>query len=62
MNTYRVYLLSPGGKIMRGDWIEAASEDEARVKAAELCEPGSGGVEIWRGSQRLVAIACHQDN
>ena len=62
MNTYRIYVLSPGGKIMRGDWIEAATEVGARVKAVELCEPGSGAVEVWRGPQRLVSIACNQDN
>lgn len=58
MHNYRVYVLSPGGKIMRGEWLEADNEHEAKARVLKLCRPGDGGVELWSGGQRLAQIAC----
>lgn len=54
---YRVYQLNARGRIMSGDWIEAASEGEARAKAHEFCQPGVPTVELWDGAHRLAVIA-----
>jgi hypothetical protein len=54
---FRVYKLNPGGRIMSGDWIEAATEREARLKAHALCDRGAPTVELWRGAQRLAVLA-----
>ena len=58
MQTYRAYLLDLRGKIVWGDWIEAANEEEARVKAHELCSKGQPVVELWQGAKMLGELDC----
>ncbi|MEO7278228.1 MAG: hypothetical protein ABIW33_09430 [Sphingomicrobium sp.] len=49
---YRVYRLDGTGRIAAGDWIDAASDDEALRAARET--RASGRIELWHG-KRLVA-------
>jgi hypothetical protein len=58
MRTYRAYLLNPAGKIVWGDWVEAADQNEAEAKARELCKEGVPTVELWHGAQRLADVPC----
>jgi hypothetical protein len=49
---YRVYCYDAAHKIVSGDWLEAASDEEAVAKATEA---GFGNkCEVWHG-ERLVA-------
>ncbi len=58
MQTFRAYLLNAKGKIVWGEWIEAASEQEAIVKAHTLCKEGTPTVELWLGSHPVAEIPC----
>jgi hypothetical protein len=58
MPTYRAYLLTPMGKITRGEWIQAADQAEAEAKAQALCDPGVPRVELWLGSKRVAELPC----
>lgn len=60
MPTYRAYLLDPAGKIVWGEWIEAADQAEAEVKAHALCNGGTPKVELWKGAQRIAELPCDQ--
>ena len=51
MADYRVYLLSPAGRIMDSRLLRAPSDEAARAAARALPHPHV--VEIWCG-QRLV--------
>lgn len=57
---YRVYRLSPAGKIVSGDWIEAESEQQARSMAETFCEEATPVVELWQGARRVAVLPCHQ--
>lgn len=56
MQSFRVYLLNPA--IVRGEWFEAANDDDAMEKALELCDPSHPSVELWQGPRRLRALPC----
>lgn len=58
MQSFRAYLLNPAGKIIRGEWIEALSREEAEQQALALCDAGSPKVELWQGPVRLCQLAC----
>jgi hypothetical protein len=58
MTTYRAYLLNTAGKIIRGEWLEAESEEEAALQAKALCEPGAPTVELWRQHLRIGTYRC----
>jgi len=58
MQTFRAYLLNAKGKIVWGDWIEAASEEDAIVKAHALCTEGTPMVELWQGARPVAEIPC----
>ncbi|WP_257839562.1 hypothetical protein [Phenylobacterium sp. J426] len=34
---YHAYRLNPAGRIVSGDWIDAADDDAAKAVARELC-------------------------
>ena len=55
---YRAYLLNPAGKITWGEWIEAASQEEAEAKAHQLCDGGTPVVELWQGARKLAELPC----
>ncbi len=56
---YRVYKLSPGGRIMSGEWIEADNEDEAVSMAHAMCDEASPQVELWQGTTRVATLPCN---
>ena len=58
MQTFRAYLLNPAGKIVWGDWIEAADQAQAEAKARELCKEGAPHVELWQGREMLADVPC----
>ncbi len=58
MQTFRAYLLNAKGKIIWGEWIEAASEEEAIEKAHQLCSKGAPTVELWHGPRPVAEIPC----
>ena len=55
---FRAYLINAQGKITWGDWIEAASEEDAIVKAHALCKEGAPLVELWQGARPVAEIPC----
>lgn len=61
MPHYRAYKLSPAGRIVSGDWIEAQNDDEAKVRARALCDAATPKVELWCGALRIATVACHED-
>ena len=58
MLVYRAYLLDKKGKIVWGDWIEAADQRDAEAKAHALCKEGTPLVELWKGNQRIAELPC----
>ncbi len=58
MHTYKAYRLDKRRRFRTGRWIVAANDAEAKRKAAELCEEGTDGIEIWRDSQPIDEIEC----
>ncbi len=58
MKTYRAYLIDKTGKIVWGEWIEAASQDEAVIEAHKLCKEGTPTVELWLGAAPVAEIPC----
>jgi hypothetical protein len=61
MPTFRAYLLNPAGKIVRGEWLDAADQAEAERLAHALCCAGTPKVELWKGAQRLAELPCDQE-
>ena len=62
MHSYRAYRLDNKRRFRTGCWIEAQNDKEARRKAAELCESGTAGIEIWRDSHRIDEIDCSSED
>ena len=60
MKSYRVYWLSRGRKILRGDWIEARDDEDARRKAAGLCDHETASVEVWEKTRPVAEVECKQ--
>lgn len=58
---YRAYKLNPAGRIVSGEWIEAATEREALLRAEALCDEGAPQVELWQGARRLAVLPCSGD-
>lgn len=58
MPTYRAYVLHPNGKIAWGEWIDAASQQDAEAEAQRLCDGGHPTVELWQGTKRLAELGC----
>lgn len=45
MPSYRLYRLDGAGRIAGADWLEAATDEEARLKAR--ADHGSSRFELW---------------
>ena len=58
MRTFRLYRLSPTGKILSGDWLHAVSDAAALTKAEALCEPGTVEIELWEGARQVARFRC----
>ena len=52
MTDYRIYCFDAEGHVVKGDWIDAKSDDEAIVVVRRMV--GKTPFEIWK-SDRLVA-------
>lgn len=61
VSAYRVYQLNAAGKIVKADWIDAASDGHAEAEAAKLCQPGTPAVEVWLGPRRIAVLRCPED-
>lgn len=55
---YRVYRLNPAGRIVSGDWIEAANDDAAKAAAHKLCDAATPKVELWQGATCIAVLPC----
>ncbi len=58
MPTYKAYRLDRKKRFKSGCWLDASTDEQARRKAAQLCEDGAGGVEVFRDSRRIDEIEC----
>jgi hypothetical protein len=58
MHTYRAYRMDKNRHFKSGCWLSASSDQEAKRQAAELCEDGTSGIEVWRDSKRIEEIDC----
>ncbi len=58
MQTFRAYLLNAEGRIVWGEWIEAATKEDAIVQAHALCKEGTPMVELWLGAHPVAEIPC----
>jgi hypothetical protein len=56
--TYRVYKLDRAHHIVSGEWIDAASDQEAIARSHELCDQATPAVELWCGPRRLGVFPC----
>jgi hypothetical protein len=59
---YRVYKLNPAGRIVTGEWIQAADDDAAKAAAHDLCDEATPTVEVWQGSRRLGVLPCDESH
>ena len=51
---YIVYVLDGDGRIRRAEWIEAASDRQALVRANRFAE--IGGCEVWQRDRRIGRV------
>ena len=56
---YRLYRLDGAGRILGADWLEAASDDEARSKARDA--HGSGSFELWERHRLVERVGGERD-
>ena len=59
MKSYRVYWLSARRHILRGDWIQARDDADARRQASELCDEETASIEVWEAARPVEHIDCH---
>ena len=59
MKSYRVYWLNRHGHILRGDWLDAHNDEDARRRASHLCDEETATVEVWEQSRPVEEIDCH---
>jgi hypothetical protein len=62
MKSYRVYWLNRSRRIIKGDWIQALDDEDARRKASALCNEETKSVEVWDASRPVELIDCHPDD
>jgi hypothetical protein len=58
---YRAYKLNAGGRIVSGEWIEAASDEAARELAHAMCDDTTPSVELWQGARRIAVLPCKDE-
>jgi hypothetical protein len=58
MPSYRVYWLNARRRILRGNWIQARDDDDARRKASTLCEPDTASIEVWEAARPVGEVEC----
>jgi hypothetical protein len=55
---YRLYRLDGTGRISAAEWIDAADDDEARLKASG--QSGAGRYELWERNRMVERSASSQ--
>ncbi len=60
MNNYRLYRMDGAGGISSAEWLEAADDESASRRAAELCVDG-GVVELWVRDRLVVRLGAAAD-
>jgi hypothetical protein len=58
---YRAYKLNSHGRIVSGEWIEAESEDRARMLAQAMCDEATPRIELWQGARQIAVLPCRDD-
>lgn len=61
MAQYRAYRLNRAGRIVSGEWIEAADDPAARAAAHAFCDDVTPTVELWLGARIVARIPCEDD-
>jgi hypothetical protein len=61
MTTYRAYRLDRRRHIVKGEWLNASSDAEAKDQAEALCEEGAPTVELWQAARLVEEIDCEDD-
>lgn len=62
MPTYRAYQVDERRRILSATWVEAASDEQARAKAAaDLCEEDIPAVELWQATRLVDEISCDDE-
>ncbi len=60
MRSYRIYWMDGVHRIRRGAWIEALDDEDARRKAAELCDGDTASIEVWQSTRPVGEVECHE--
>jgi hypothetical protein len=58
MTTYRAYRVDRRHHIVKGEWLEARNDTEAKAQAQELCEEGAPTIELWQAARLVDEIDC----
>jgi hypothetical protein len=58
MQDYRAYVIDRENRIVRGEWLRAADDAEARQAAQDLCDPDHPSVEVWQGARYIDRLPC----
>jgi hypothetical protein len=58
MKPYRVYWLNRRRKILKGEWIDAHDDEDARRQAAGLCDEETASVEVWERARQVGEVEC----
>jgi hypothetical protein len=62
MTTYRAYRVDRRNRIVKGQWLDAADDAEAKDQAQELCDQGAPTVELWQAARLVDEIDCEDDD
>ena len=59
MRTYRFYRLDGAGKITGAEWIEAADDEEAHLRAQ--ADPETSSYELWERQRLVGRVTLEED-
>jgi hypothetical protein len=59
--TYRAYRLDKAGRIVSGDWLEAADDESAKDLARAFCDDLTPTVELWQAQRRVAVLPCDEE-
>ncbi len=62
MKSYRVYWLNAHHRIIRGDWLDALDDEDARSQAHGLCDEETSSVEVWEAARPVGEVECHPND
>ena len=61
MSTYRAYRIDDRRRIRSAAWVEARDDDQAKDKAAELCDGETPVIELWQSTRLVDEIECEPE-